>query len=184
MSTRDDLLDFISNASGTHAFALSGLQGSRQEIEALPILNPDNPDPMIAWSKGDPNIPGEIKSRPGWRRSQYLKNTELGGICSRYLGWSWVTLVYDRWDDDFRHRFAHKMGCSHKQLKCDLMGDLRHLRNDISHNKGMATSEHSGQCRILKDWFTVGNFIDIAISHPSQFHDLVAGSSNLIYVER
>jgi hypothetical protein len=181
VDTRTDLLSFIAEASGTHAFALSALQAQRRVTESQPIINPDNADPIIGWADGNPNVPGEIKSRPGWRRSQYLKNTEHGGMCSRYLGWAWVTLVYDRWDDDFRHRFAKEIGCSHGNLMCDPMGDLRHLRNDISHNKGIATSEHSGRCTILRDWFIIGTCIDIDISHPSRFYDLVDSNENLVY---
>jgi hypothetical protein len=122
MNTKVDLLNFIAEASGSHAFALSGIQAQRTIIESQPIINPDNPDPTIGWADGNPNTPGEIKSRPGWPRSRYLKNTEHGGMCSRYLGWAWVTLVFDRWDDDFRHRFAEEMDCSYKDVMCDLMG--------------------------------------------------------------
>jgi hypothetical protein len=181
LDIRAELLNFIADASGTHAFALSALQIQRTMFESQPIINPDNPDPVIGWSEGDPNIPGEIKSRPGWRRSQYLKNTQLGGMCSRYLGWAWITLVYDRWDDDFRHRFAKDMGCSHGQVMCDAMGELRYLRNDVSHNKGVATKDRSGRCVLLEDWITVGDYIDIKISHPSRFYDLLASEKNLVY---
>jgi hypothetical protein len=150
-------------------------------FESQPIINPENSDPIIGWSEGDPNIPGEIKSRPGWRRSQYLENTQLDGMCSRYLGWAWATLVYDRWDDDFRHRFAKEMGCSYDDVMCDVMGELRYLRNDISHNKGIATKRRSGRCILLKDWITVGNYINISISHPGRFYDLVVSTKNLVY---
>lgn len=181
MDTLTGFLSFIAEASGTHAFALSALQAQRTEHEQRPIINPDNPDPVIGWSAGDPNIPGEIKSRPGWRRSQYLQYTGHGGLCSRYLGWAWITLVYDRWEDDFRHRFAKEMACSYREVMCDPMEDLRHLRNDVSHNRGMATNEHSGKCAILTDWFTVGSLISIDISHPSRFYDLLAADENAIY---
>ena len=109
MNALADFLDFLAEASGTHAFSLTALQLQRQQFESFPIINPENPDPMIGWGEGDPNISGEIKSRPGWRRSRYLRNTERdGGVCSRYLGWAWITLVFDRWEDDFRHRGLFK----------------------------------------------------------------------------
>jgi hypothetical protein len=182
LNARTDFLDFLAEASGTHAFSLASLQFQRGQFQSLPIMNPENPDPMIAWGEGDPNILGTIKSRPGWQRSRYLKNTEHGGICSRYLGWAWITLVFDRWEDDFRHRFAGEMNCSHGQVMCDAMGDLRHLRHDVTHNKGIATREESGRCALLREWFTVGSYIEINISRVSQFYDLISSNQNSVYV--
>jgi len=97
---RTDFLIFLAEASGTHAFALSALQILRSETAASPTL-PENPDPVIGWCVGDPNIPGNILSRPGWRRSLLMKNLEPQGVCALYLGWAWITLVYDRWEDDY-----------------------------------------------------------------------------------
>jgi hypothetical protein len=181
VNARIEFLEFLADASGTHAFANSALQSQREVIKNLPIINPDNPDPVIGWGIGDPNIPGTIKSRPGWRRSQYLTNTEQHGICARYLGWAWITLVFDRWEDDFRHRFAEEMSCSHREVMCDPMGDLRHLRHDVSHNRGIATKEHSGKCTLLKSWPTIGEYIEVEISHISNFYDLIAASENPVY---
>ncbi len=181
MNARAAFLDFLAEASGTHAFALAALQLQRKEVESRLIVNPENPDPIVGWSGGDPNIPGEIKSRPGWRRSRYLKNTEHGGTCSRYLGWAWITLVFDRWEDDFRHRFAKEMNCSHSQVMCDAMGDLRHLRHDVTHNKGVATRRESGRCILLKDWFTLGSCIEVDLARVGYFFDLIASNENSVY---
>jgi hypothetical protein len=182
LNARADFLHFLAEASGTHAFSLAALQLQRQQVESFPVINPENPDPMIGWGERDPNIPGEIKSRPGWRRSLYLRNTERdGGVCSRYLGWAWTTLVFDRWEDDFRHRFAREMNCSHGQVMCDAMGDLRHLRHDVTHSRGIATRDESGKCVLLKDWFAIGSYIEVDISRVSYFYDLISSNENSVY---
>ena len=159
---KSDLLDFLKITSGTHAFALRGLQGIRHQAEEMPLL-PSNPDPMMGWSHGDPNVPGEILSRvPGWRRSQLLTNLEHDGVSSLYLGWAWVTLVFDRWEDDFRGRFARKMNCHRNDVMCDAMGDVRHIRNDVTHSKGKATKPESGRwARFSIIGLKIGNLIII-----------------------
>jgi hypothetical protein len=177
LNARADFLEFIADASGTHAFAGGALQGQRKTFESLPIINPDNADPAIYWGDGDPNIAENLVSQAYWRRSRYLENTELDGLCSRYLGWAWITLVFDRWEDDFRHRYASEIGCTHDQVMCDVMGELRHLRHDVSHNKGIATRGHSGKCVVLGHWFTIGAFINISGENTRQFYDLIYDES-------
>jgi hypothetical protein len=181
LNARVDFLGFLAEASGTHAFSLAALQLQRRQLQSLPVTNPENPDPMIGWGEGNPNIPGQIKSRPGWRRSRYLKNTEHDGVCSRYLGWAWITLVFDRWEDDFRHRFAKEMSCSHGHVMCDAMGDLRHLRHDVTHSKGIATRNESGKCVLLRDWFAIGGYIEVDISRVSCFYELISANEDSVY---
>jgi hypothetical protein len=184
MSARSEFLSFLVEASGTHAFALAAIQLSRRDIENLPVINIENPDPIIAWGEGDPNVPGNTQSRPGWRRSEYLENTKRGGITARYLGWAWITLVFDRWEDDFRHRFANEFCCSHRQVVCDVIGDLRYLRHDVTHSKGIATTRQSGKCVILMEWSEIGRYIEVGASQVSQFYDLLANDERAIYAKR
>jgi hypothetical protein len=54
-------------------------------------------------------------------------------------------------------------------VACDAMGDLRRLRHDITHGKGIATRRESGKCKLLTDWFTIGQYINVDILHASRF---------------
>ena len=47
-------------------------------------------------------------------------------------------------------------------------GDLRHIRNDLFHNNGTASTEHFGKCAILK-WFTPGERIVLGTRHVLDF---------------
>jgi hypothetical protein len=180
---RTDFLAFLSEASGTHAFAVRGLELLRREIETQNIHVARGNTLLVGWAREDPNVPGEILSRPGWQRSQFLNNLGPTGISMMYLGWAWITLVFDRWEDDYRHRFANEMGCAHSRVMCDAIGDLRYLRNDVTHNKGMATREHSGRCILLHDWFTIGREIMVTDEKISSFYDIISANDVAFYVK-
>jgi hypothetical protein len=62
------------------------------------------------------------------------------------------------------------------------MGDLRHLRHDVTHSKGIATKGESGKCILLTDWFTIGNYIEVNVVHASRFYDLIANDEKAIYM--
>jgi hypothetical protein len=153
----------------------------RSEIETQEINVARGNTLLVGWAREDPNVPGEILSRPGWQRDQFLSNLGPDGICMMYLGWTWITLVFDRWEDDYRHRFAREMGCAHSRVMCDAMGDLRYLRNDVTHNRGIATREHSGRCILLGDWFTTGREIMVTDEKISSFHDIISANDHAFY---
>ena len=109
MNARADFLTFLAEASGTHAFALSALQISRRRIESLPIINPDNPDPVIAGVKGTQIFQGILsRVRDGGEVYSLIIRSEAARLIAIWVGQ--ITLVFDRWEDDFRHRFAKEMG--------------------------------------------------------------------------
>lgn len=121
MTAREEFLSFLSEASGTHAFAVRGLKLVRNEFETQKINVAIGNTLLVGWARENPSAPGDILSRPGWGPDRFLDNLGPGGISMTYLGWAWVTLVFDRWDDDYRHRFAREMGCSHGQVKCNAL---------------------------------------------------------------
>jgi hypothetical protein len=179
---REEFLAFLSEASGTHAFAVRGLKLMRREVETQKINVARGNTLLVGWARDNPNRPGDILSRPGWGHDQFLSNLGPDGISMIYLGWAWITLVFGRWEDDYRHRFAKDMGCSHGEVKCDAMGDLRYLRNDVTHNKGVATREWSGRCVLLHDWFVIGQVIRITDDKIASFYDIISADDTAFYV--
>jgi len=63
------------------------------------------------------------------------------------------------------------------------MGDLRHLRHDVAHSKGIATIEQSGKCILLTNWYIIGNAIEVYVTRVSQFYDLIADDRNAVYIK-
>ena len=84
--------------------------------------------------------------------------TTLANLC--------VIAFYDFWNDYLRREYCRAKGYdgNHEELRehasFDLWGDIRHLRNSIVHNQGVATDE-VGLCKVIK-WFQPGDQISIS----------------------
>jgi hypothetical protein len=77
-------------------------------------------------------------------------------------------LIYTQWEHNFRPRFAAALGTPLEEVKDDLMGDIRLLRNDVIHHHGIATKDHSGRCKLLR-WFEPGERILITYEQVFDF---------------
>lgn len=181
---RAEFLEFLIEISGTHGFAIDGLRALRRELESeSQRINIANGNTLqFGWTQDDPDTPGTIPFRAAWRPDQFTRNLAPGGISDIYLGWGWITLVYDRWEDDYRHRFASEMKCSHSMVRCDALGDLRHLRHDVTHSKGIATRQQAGKCKLLTEWFTIGRQIVIDADRIRYFYDVIFTAERAFYV--
>ena len=85
--------------------------------------------------------------------------TTLANLC--------VIAFYDFWNDYLRREYCKAKGYHdgadeelRKHASFDLWGDIRHLRNSIVHNRGIAT-EKVGGCKLIK-WFQPGDPISIS----------------------
>jgi hypothetical protein len=109
---------------------------------------------------------GEVRLRNAPYGSNY---TTLGQLC--------LISFYDFWNDYLRREYVIAKGrldrgekdasiikrCLKKHASHDLWGDLRHLRQSIVHNKGIATSDVE-RCKLIR-WFKPGDLISIAPEH-------------------
>jgi hypothetical protein len=59
------------------------------------------------------------------------------------LAKSLLVSLYAKWDEYYRPLFAKDVGAEPKNVKCDLLGDLRLIRNCIVHAKSVITNEHT-----------------------------------------
>jgi hypothetical protein len=72
-----------------------------------------------------------------------------GGRTHRRLTQQWIVTVYTGWESEFRRRIAAAREVDEEAVRADFFGDLRHLRNDIVHNCGMASRDHSTRCAVV-----------------------------------
>lgn len=123
--------------------------GLRKILEGLPDdAAPENPDPRIFVGPDDPSTPG-ARVHASWRRSDLESAVEPAGWLREWLTHAWVALVYARWESYYRPAFAqlHRVTVDH--VGSDVVGDIRHLRNDIVHHGGVATTRNTGRCRTI-----------------------------------
>jgi hypothetical protein len=69
-----------------------------------------------------------------------------GGIDRQQTASAVLVFVYHLWDEIYRHAIAREKGIEPRDLKVDIFGDVRLLRNAIIHNKGIA-DENVAKCR-------------------------------------
>lgn len=120
----------------------------------------------FTYGKGDPNkdasnrqhtcLQGELKERTAENGADYR---QAANMC--------LVLIYQHWDFR-RKKIAHHFGIDENEIKSDIMGDIRYLRNSILKHEGVSNHEMT-RCKILK-WFKEGEEIKIT---PEQFEEII-----------
>ena len=146
-------------STAIHGIFLYGLRRQVVEMNSTPV-HPTNPDPMLYVSDGNPNLPS-TKIQGGWRKSVFLEKAHRDGEFETMLSQQWIVLVFSLWETEYRTRLASAHHCDRNLLQYSILGDLRQLRHDILHNRGLASKEHTGKCEIMSDWFELGQTISL-----------------------
>jgi hypothetical protein len=120
-----------------------------QLLNCVPMkASPSNPDPNLFLGAGNPNDPS---TRPdaSWRLSDLRSAADHNGWLQQWLTDAWIALIFARWESHYRPEFARAHGLDVASVQCDVIGDLRHLRNDVIHHAGVATAANAGRCRAI-----------------------------------
>jgi hypothetical protein len=91
---------------------------------------------------------GEVKDR---NRQHGENSLFMGSLC--------LVAIYQFWEDHFRNEVAAELKVDRGDLKHDLLGDIRLIRNTIVHHGGVAKADIA-KCRLLK-WFKPGDSVAI-----------------------
>jgi len=62
------------------------------------------------------------------------------GLFSQLIAHGLICWLYSLWDEDYREKIATELGEKKNNLYCDVMGDIRIIRNIILHNNAVADS--------------------------------------------
>lgn len=84
----------------------------------------------------DPVTNEEIK----FTEKEVNKNSE-NGLYQRILAGNTVAMFYNLWEDKYRKLIAEKINIDRNDLKNDFFGDLRYIRQSITHNNYNAISD-------------------------------------------
>jgi len=153
-----EMQDLVGNLKLSYFFTRTGLKTILNNVNNM-ILTPENPNPTVWMGKGDPNDPTSI-SYGGWPKSLTQMNLADGGTVDLLLGMQLVVFLYSLWDIDYRPRLAAAHGCGKNDIKIPMLGDLRRFRNDMVHNRAIASTKYTARCEVLK-WFAEGDLIAI-----------------------
>ena len=148
-------------------------------------LDPDvhrNMEPVFAFPRlrGWPSIGG----------APFIEHAAPDGPMMQLVLVGWITNVYNKlWEskyrnsieDAFMRNFPEQAGFI--RPRHDVLGDLRHIRNDLLHS-GLASENEVGKCTILK-WFPVGAPMVMQFWHVLDFLNQMGwlGTANLLLGE-
>lgn len=164
-----DLRAFINDSIAAYSTALSGVRIQDRQLASFPAPPPENPDPAYYIGSGDPNDPWN-KILAVWRMSEAKVQIAKGGPVETMLGQQWIVFLFSGWEDEYRPRLARALGCSPRDLLFPVLGDIRRLRNDVVHHRGVASAEWAARCEVLH-WFTEGEQIRVDTHHLVEFNE-------------
>ena len=165
-----EYIDFVNLQVGVYMNSIAGFSGAKIEMErqvarvmrAQSRKNDARGDQVITHqSFEDPQSPDVIHSRIV-TAEQFVEENSPGGINQRQLSYSVIVFIYTYWEDEMRPRLAKAASTEIKNIKSEIMGDLRCIRNSILHTKGVFKPEWHGKLVVLKDCFAVDQQIEIS----------------------
>ena len=115
-------------------FTLVGLLTQSNVYAELHNADYNNSNIAIGFgSPEDPQLPG--KSIIGQMRQGELSQClKVGGEFENNLAKFFVVVTYHLWDENYRQMIAKTLSVNSERVVCELMGDLRLIRNIIIHN--------------------------------------------------
>jgi len=161
---------FLNDAAGLYGVtttALPFLRGQADQFARIAGIGADHP---MFFTVTD--MPQERPSDAFavWPRSLLASRLAPEGVAARQAGHQWVVHVFSMWEHGYRPRLAAARGVDTDDVKIPVLGDLRLIRNDVVHHRGIATADSSGKCQQLR-WFSVGEDMLVTGRMIYQFMD-------------
>lgn len=112
-----------------------GISQSARQMSRTPAP----PDAKVFFSDVDP---AKQRATATLKRADLLAFSADDGHFADTLSKAMLITLYAEWDEYFRPKFANSIGVQASKVRCNLLGDLRHIRNCIVHAKSVVTTEH------------------------------------------
>ena len=163
-------IDFVNHQVGVYMDALAGFAGhyARTEIKMQRILRKektsrsDEGHPVLVYvSYEDPSQKKSIHNRI-IRAKDYLSINSPGGSNEQQHSHAVLVFLFTYWEDEIRPRLAALKKINLQEIRSDIMGDLRILRNVILHSKGIIRRDKYNELKKLKDMFVVDQLVHVS----------------------
>lgn len=185
-----EFIDFVNLQVGVYMNSIAGFAGAKIQMErqVARVLRAQSRktdargETVIAHqSFEDPQRPDVIHSRIVTAEN-FIQENSPGAINQRQLSYSVIVFIFTYWEDEIRPRLAEASNAEVKNIKCEIMGDLRCIRNSILHTKGVFTPEWHRKLVMLKNCFAVDEQIEISYELMHQiFVKIKQGCAKLIF---
>lgn len=165
---------FLNEVGTAHYFSMLGLIHERERVtEMLRVSAAEGKDdPSVFIGNGSPAGEGWAPFLNGSLR-ELQADLAPGARMSDLVGHMSIITVCTAWETRFRSDLARTADLKSHDLPWPVIGDLRRMRHDIVHHRGIGTKGESGKCEVL-GWATSGEMISIGPPHVEQFMVMTA----------
>jgi hypothetical protein len=177
-------IDFVNRQVGVYCDCLAGFEGNKVRIErqVARVTRPvsqriENGQPVIVWaSLEDPGRPDVIHHRI-IRADEFITANTEAGFNEQQVCWSIIVFVYAYWDEEIRPQIAKIRGVQKNEVRLDVFGDLRILRQNIVHHSGVLETAEHAKLKVLDSICRAG--ATISPTHD-QMHKIFVAIKNAI----
>ena len=118
------------------AYILSGYGMSEWAIN-LENREEYNPDGLFQIGRGRDDDRNRIAISE-MRNGDVVNGLRAFGGFSQIIALGFITWTYSLWEGTYRAKIASEIGANVNDVMCDVMGDIRTIRNWIAHNNAIA----------------------------------------------
>lgn len=156
-----EFIEFVNAQAGAYADATSGFaknkslierQVHRELVRTRRVTGKANDHVVMSTAVEDPSQPKVIMHRIVLA-SEYLAANSVGGGNEQQHARSAVIFIFAYWDEEIRPRMARARGVEPRDVRSDIFGDLRILRNAILHNRGLLRAADLQKLKLLAEYF-------------------------------
>lgn len=176
-----EYIDFVNRQVGVYMDALAGFAGHHTRVErqvhrinrAVNSHIDKTGQRVVVWaSYEDPSKPDVIHNRI-IRANDYLAANSKDGSNTQQHSQAILVFLFTYWEDEIRPRLAISRDIELQEIRSDIMGDMRILRNVILHAKGIIRSDTHRQLKKLKDMFVVDQPIHVSYENMHKIFILI-----------
>jgi hypothetical protein len=176
-----EYIDFVNQQVGVYMDALAGFAGHHIRIErqvhrisqAIKSSFDDTGKRVVVRaSYEDPTQPDVIHNRI-IRANDYIAANSKDGSNAQQHSQAVLVFLFAYWEEEIRPRLSTSKKVESREIESDIMGDIRLLRNDILHNKGIISTTTTNGLKKLCDMFVVDKPIHISYENMHQIFVLI-----------
>jgi hypothetical protein len=176
-----EYISFVNEQVGTYMDALAGFAGhhARVERQIHRVSRPskagknEKGESVVVWaSYEDPTKPDIIHNRI-IRAVDYVAANAPGGSNEQKHSRAIIVFLFTYWEDEIRPRLAKAKCVDLKEIRSDIMGDMRVLRNVILHSKGILRLEKYKELKKLGDMLTFDQPLNLSYENMHQIFVLI-----------
>lgn len=165
-----EYIEFVNRQVGVYMDALAGFAGHHTRIErqvhriSRPVnshIDNTGQRVVVYTSYEDPAQPDIIHNRI-IRAAEYMAANSEGGSNEQQHAQAVLVFLFTYWEDEIRPRLATSKSVELEEIRSDIMGDLRILRNVILHSKGIIRPEKYKDLKKLNNMFVVDQPVHVS----------------------